>query len=999
MEDKNNKICFTDFTDLEGVINPSTENQPENNKDIPVEEIFDDSSLGLNSNRRDFLKYLGFGITAATLAACEKTPVRYALPYIVKPNDLMPGVPNYYASTFYDGSEYNSILVKTREGRPIKIEGNSTSPISEGGVSTRAHASVLSLYDNARLKGPIANKTETKWEDVDNQIKTKLGELSGKIVLLSHSILSPSTRSLIQTFAEKFKVRHITYDSYSSSAILEANQQCFDKAVLPHYRFDKAKIIVGFNADFLGTWLTPTTFTKQWVKNRSLVNGQKEMSRHYQFETNLSLTGSNADYRAPMKPSDEGKYVLKLYNEIAKLAGQAGAEGGMDAAGNLVSKAAQDLWANKGNGIVVSGSNQVGVQILVNTINNLLGNVGTTIDFSRPSNLRQGKDSEMAKLIEEINAGSVEGLLLYNCNPVYSHPNGETIKNAIGKLKLSVSFSSHIDETSDVCQYVLPDNNYLESWGDAEPFHNSFSIQQPTINHLFNTRQFQQNLLSWLGDTRDPYLFLADYWKNTIFPKTGSTAAFPTFWTHTLHEGILELPAEASTVKFSDKGLSAAIQEVTQTSGAAMELMVYQKVGIGTGEMAGNPWLQELPDPITKATWDNYITVNREDAKTLKVEQGDIMKLEVEGGKSIDLPVIIQPGQTRGTFGIALGYGRTKAPKAALGIGKNAATLTGILNGNWQPWAKVTKATKVGSGYKLALAQTQPTQYNRPIVKETILSEYVKDPQAANHEKFDLVSLWAEHDKNGHYWAMAIDLNACTGCGACVVSCQAENNIPVVGKEEVLVRREMHWMRIDRYYSSEKENIIDASEMPEVVFQPLMCQHCDNASCETVCPVLATVHSIDGLNQQVYNRCVGTRYCANNCAYKVRRFNWLDYTNVNNFQYNPVDDLGRMVLNPDVTVRSRGTMEKCSFCVQRIQAAKIAAKVSGKPLPDGQLQTACSASCPSGAIVFGDLNDPDSQIAKLYKSDRAYRLLEEVKTKPHVSYLVKVRNKDEQTKS
>lgn len=963
-------------------------------KEIPVEELLESAaSNALVSNRRDFLKYVGFSIGAATLAACTSTPVKYALPYVVKPNEIIPGVANYYASTFWDGVEYVSVLVKTREGRPIKIEGNDLCKVSKGGTSARAQASVLSLYDNARLKGPHKDgKLSNSWDEIDNAIINALNASAGSTYLITQSIISPSTKKLIQTFCDKFKAKHIVYDAVSYSGMLEANEKCFGKRIIPQYYFDKCEVVVGFNADFLGTWLSPTGNIRSYADAKRLLE-KKEMLLHIQFETNLTLTGSNADKRIPMKPSQEGAAILALYNTIASQLGKPTLPGeGAKLAGNYIDVAANKLLKAKGKSIVVSGSNDPNVQLLVNGINILLENYGSTIDIANHTNYFQGVDSEFEGFMADLEAGKVKTVLFYGANPAYNYYNAAKFESLISKVETRITFSAFKDEIAKLCNYILPDSHYLESWSDAQPVSNLYAIQQPTINKLFNTRQFSESLLKFLGDKRTAYEYVKDYYKDVIYTALHGepNGDFEKHWVKSLHDGITELKSkETKDYAIKDDIFKTAAAKVNEIKGSGYEVLLYLKVGLGDGSMANNPWLQELPDPITKVCWDNYVTIGKAFADKLGLQTNDVVNISA-GNVKLKLPVWVQPGQTNETIGIALGYGRKSAGKVGDSIGTNAYPLVRLLNGTRQYYNTVS-IEKTSETYTLASTQTHHTIMGR---SEDILREYSHNEflKLEKEKPVEWVTLYPKYEKTGHYWAMAIDLTACVGCGACVVACQAENNIPVVGKDEIHRRRELHWIRIDRYYSASKDNPEQPEEYPTVTFQPMMCQHCDNAPCENVCPVLAIAHSSEGLNQQVYNRCVGTRYCANNCPYKVRRFNWFDYTNAENFIYNPVDDLGRMVLNPDVVVRARGTMEKCSMCVQRLQAAKLAAKAEGKPLEDGMATTACQTACPANAIIFGDLNDPNSKIAKFYFNQRSFRVIEAVKTYPHISYMGKVRH-------
>ncbi len=965
--------------------------QAENEEPVPEFSIdgLDESEVKGKSSRRDFLKMLGFSVSAAALVSSCQMPVRKAIPLLTQPEELVPGIANYYASTFYDGNDYVSVLVKTREGRPIKIEGNDLSPISRQGTNARAQASVLNLYDDARLKKPLKSGKESDWKTVDKEIKAKLEKLAAsgeKVVLLTNTIISPSTARLIKEFQEKYpNVEHVTYDPVSFRAMRDANELNFSKPAIPSYYFDKAKVIVGFNADYLGNWLMPVTFSKQFAENRRLFNGKKEMSRLYQFESDYSLTGSNADYRYPIKPSEEGAVLLNLYNEIAKATG-----GKTYPAPKVkvdVKQAARDLLKNKGKSLVVSGTNDLNIQLTVNAINQLLDNYGKTIDLNKPVCLYKTDEKAFTALVKEMGAGNVGGLLMYNVNPAYDYAKASDFINGLKKVGLKVSFADTEDETAKLSDYVCPDNNYLESWNDAQPVMGSFSFTQPTINRIFDTRQFQESLMAWAGIEGTFEQYMAKVWETEFFPKQDKYTSFTDFWNTCKHDGVMELALECKKPAgdFTAHDLKAA------KPSEGMEVVLYQKMSMGTGKYANNPWLQEMPDPLTTATWDNYVGVSVGCAEKHGLEHEDVVKVN-----GLELPVLIRPGLPEGTIAIAVGYGRTSAGKAGDGVGKNVYPLMNLKEGYFNFGGTSVKMEKVaGKKYDLALTQMHHTMEGRPIVRETTLKDYIKNPASGNErhklDEKNNVSLYQNLEFDGIQWGMTIDLNACTGCSNCVISCQAENNVAVVGKDQVRRRRIMHWMRIDRYYSEDFEN-------PEVFHMPVMCQHCDNAPCENVCPVAATNHSSEGLNQMAYNRCIGTRYCINNCPYKVRRFNWYEYVNNNSFDYNMNSELGKLVLNPDVTVRQRGVVEKCSLCVQRIQEKKLQAKMENRDLIDGEIQVACQQSCPTDAIQFGNLLDKNSKVAQIVKEERMYHLLEELHTLPSTSYLTKVRNNDKHNK-
>lgn len=993
------------------------------------------SFLHAPAPRRDFLKYLGFSTAAAALAASCEIPVKKAIPFANKPEDIVPGVANYYATTYVQDGDVVSVLAKVRDGRPIKIEGNDLSPITKGGTSARVQASVLDLYDLARLRYPTIDGKEVTLEAIDKSLSAAMAGLGGApVVLLTSTINSPTTLEIINQFIAKYPgSRHVMYDAVSYSGMLLANEACYGKRAIPSYRFDKAKAIVSIGADFLGTWLSPVEFSAQYAIGKKIDEKSPSMSRHVAFETLASLTGSNADDRYLHRPSETGAVVLALMNAI-----NGAAVSGVD--GELkkgIEDAAKLLTANKGAALVVCGSNDINIQIAVNAINEALQAGGNTIDWSATLNYKLGVDADFAKLVDDMNAGSVGALIVHGANPAYTWYDADKFKNGLKKLKFAVSFNPKQDETSMLCKYVIPDHHFLESWGDAEPKSGYFSLMQPTINPLFKTRQWQDNLLAWSGAAMNYATYVKNYWST----KFGSETA----WDKTLQDGVVnpaEVPAIAGTFN------AAAVANAASAIGAykrstGTELVLYQKVGIGaTG--ASNPWLQEMPDPITRAVWDNYLIISPSKAKTLLnidlSNSGESDAYEVHpdrhvvsitaNGKSITLPVLIIPGTNADTVGIALGYGRAKeVGRTSDGVGKNVFPFASLVGGTISFNVDNVDLKDTGDTFKVALIQTHSTydtsQGKRvEVMKELTLADFKKDPTEIREDREEELkpfgglenfetqgTIYPYYDKPGIHWGMSVDLNACTGCGACVVACTAENNVPIVGKSEVARFHDMQWIRIDRYYSGSLDN-------PKVVFQPLMCQHCDNAPCENVCPVAATNHSSEGLNQMTYNRCIGTRYCANNCPYKVRRFNWADYTGADSFPNNQDqtivghlddavhvmnEDLSRMVLNPDVTVRSRGVIEKCSFCVQRLQEGKLKAKKAGRPLKTGadnewDLKVACQQACPTNAIVFGNINDSKSAVSmhRVENPLRQFRSLEQLHTLPNVTYLAKVRNTEEE---
>ncbi|MDX2442230.1 MAG: Fe-S-cluster-containing hydrogenase [Bacteroidales bacterium] len=967
-------------------LNSETERDVEINHKNAVIDLFENDLPEKTTSRRDFLKLMGFSITTATIvASCEK-PVSKAIPYLIKPEEITPGNASYYASSFFDGNEYGSILVKTRDGRPIKIEGNDLSKISRGKTSARIQASVLSLYDDARYKFPQKGGAEIGWEQIDKEINGKLNEIAGsgkKVVLLTGTVISPSTIHAIEILKEKYtSLEWIQYDAVSNSGMLQANFKAFGEKAIPDYKFKKADLVVSFSADFLGTWVSPVSFTRAYSKRRNLTSPDMKMSKHIHFEAGMSLTGSNADIRYPVKPSEEGLIIGNIYNGIAEKLGEAKIK--VDSSPFDVHELVTELLKNRGKSIVVSGSAEVNIQLLVNKINFMLGNYGETIDIKKPLYVKKGIDSDISKCVEEMNQGLVGGIIIHNVNPVYDYYENKKFNSGLAKIDLKVSLSSVPTETSYACEYVCPDHHYLESWNDAEPKKGKFSLAQPAIRPIYNTRNAQESLLNWAGNNTDFLSFIQAYWKENMFNSQDEYITFQEFWNHSLQKGVFDLSAEneneESIAWISENDTLGDLSSKSE----GLELVMYETVALRDGKDGNNPWLQEMPDPITKACWDNYLSISPTFAEDKGFQNEDVVTIA-----GIEVPVFVQPGQAKGTVSLALGYGRSNTGKVADGVGVNAFGLIQVRGNTRSNYRSGIEVEKTNKTYNLALTQTHNSMEERPIVRETTLGEYLKNPNAGNEMHLEAekhnVSLYKDVKFDGHHWGMAINLNSCTACGACIIACQAENNVPVVGKEEVRRRRILHWIRIDRYYS-------DEPDQPTVLNQPVMCQHCDNAPCENVCPVSATMHSSEGLNQIAYNRCIGTKYCINNCPYRVRRFNWFKYANNDKFDYNQNSDLAKLVLNPDVVVRERGVVEKCTFCVQRIQDKKLEAKLEKRPLRDGEIQTACVQTCPADALVFGDLNDKNSGVSKLFNNERNYFLLEELHILPSVGYLTKVRN-------
>ena len=983
---------------------------------IPVEDFLGDKeSLSSSSTtRRDFLKYVGFSTAAASLAACEG-PVVKSIPYVVQPEEIIPGVADYYATTMADGFDFANILIKTREGRPIKVENNNLEG-AKTGANARVHASVLSLYDSLRLKSPKIAGKEASWADVNTKVKASLEDAKakgGNVVVLTNTMASPSTDALIASLVAKYPTtKHVVYDAVSESNTLDAFQSVYGVRALANYDFSKANTIVSVGADFLSDW-QGGGFDAGYAQGRIPKNGM--MSKHIQIEANMSLAGANADVRIPLNIAAQKQALVKIYNIVT---GASVGTSKIDKYEEAVVKAAKQLKAAGSKGVFVTGLDDVNAQLLALAINNALQS-----EAFNPSNAiltRKGDAKAVAQLVADMKAGKVHTLIMNGVNPAYTLSNSKEFVAALKSVKLSVAFSMKEDETSTETTIAAAAPHYLESWGDVAITRGNYSIMQPTIRPLFNTKQFQDALLTWTDNSVAYYDFLKSFSATSLAGKS---------WNQAVHDGFVA--SVASPLSASSANYSAAASALAQAKSSNFDLVLYSKIGMGDGQQANNPWLQEFPDPITRVSWDNYVTISKADAEKGEFKNWNVANGGLNGSYATikvgnttleNVPVIIQPGQAKGTLGLAFGYGKKLGLKDEMQVGVNAYALYANLNSNQN--ATITVAD---GEHEFASVQLQRTLMGRgDILKETTLEVFnTKDAKEWNpipmvsldHKPTAAteVDLWESFDRSiGHHFNLSIDLNACTGCGACVIACHAENNVPVVGKSEVRRSRDMHWLRIDRYYSSQEtfagdivvkeeasglldtistfSDMEDPSENPQVAFQPVMCQHCNHAPCETVCPVAATSHGREGQNHMAYNRCVGTRYCANNCPYKVRRFNWFLYNKNSEFDYHMNDDLGRMVLNPDVNVRSRGVMEKCSMCIQMTQAVKLKAKREGRLVGKDEFQTACSAACTSGAMKFGDVNDETSDVAKLLEDERMYHLLEHVGTKPNVMYHVKVRN-------
>jgi len=930
-----------------------------------------------NLSRRTFLTLVGATTALAATVACDKKGRSTVVPYTKRPQEVVPGVANYYATSFPEGRRAYSVLVKTREGRPIHITGNDEHPGLKGKTSPRALADVLRLYDPDRLRAPKVQGRPATWAEAEHTLVAALAAAKREnkpVLLLSGATSSPTRKALLADLKAALPtLEHLAWELALGDGAQEAALATYGAPVEIRPRLDKAKVILSLGADFLNGD-DPEAIAAFTARRRHSEPGEA-MNRLWVLEGALSLTGSNADQRFPVPASRLATLAFALARELGPLpAGVKLPEGlgheGVPAA--AWKKLIHDLKSAGREAVVLCGETlPAEAHAAAALLNAMLGSQALDL---RPAE-RLASLQDMEAVTRAMGEGKYAAALLWDVNPAFAFPKPEAWKAAFAKVPTRAWIGLIEDESAAQCTLSLPEHHWLEAWGDHADGA-VLTLQQPTIGALYDTKQGEDLLLALLKGLGAPkgedyHAYLQARWRREVQPK-GSFASFDGFFQAALHDGLVKLETKPAEPTF--KGLGTAAQGPTlQAQPEGFELHLRPGTQVHDGRYANSSWLQELPDPITKATWGNPLSLAVADGERLKLKDGDMAELEVAGAK-LRLPVILQPGQAQGTLALALGYGRTTGG-VARGVGVNAFPLLGLEGA--AHLRRGVKLTKSRGHLELPRTQSHHRMEGRDLVRSYTLAEFAHNV-AHPHKVHEPYSLYEEQQFPDHKWGMVIDLSACIGCSACSLACQSENNIPSVGADQVAKGREMHWMRIDRYYEGELEN-------PSVVHQPMLCQHCDSAPCENVCPVNATNHSPDGLNQMAYNRCVGTRYCANNCPYKVRRFNFLEFT------ADKVEPES-LVYNPEVTVRPRGVMEKCTFCVQRIQDVKIRAKGDQRPIQDGEVQPACAAACPSHAIVFGDLKDPNSEVARLTKSKRGYKVLEEVGARPAITYLADLKN-------
>jgi molybdopterin-containing oxidoreductase family iron-sulfur binding subunit len=964
-------------------------------------------------SRRDFLK-LSAAAAAFATAGCALRPTEKIIPYVKAPESLVPGVANYYATTMLDAAG-TGVLVRTREGRPIKIEGNPDHPLSQGKLSAAGQFSIFNLYDPDRLKNPVRiisgerpRAEAISWQAADAEIGKALAEARGKVVVLTGTRHGPARMKVIADFLGGFAGgEHVMFDAWNYDATRQAQADCYGSAVMPRYRFDRAEYFLFLECDPLGSGFSNLAWSVDFGKTRKLRDGK--MSKVVVFESFLSQTGCNADDRYRIPPGFGADVAFGIVTELIRQGHlppmppkRNGKKGELmdpaplrnaflrhsDRSPEYFSRLARELWEHRVKGLVMGGDSYE-LQVAVNLINSICENDGRAVDGTMsPSRQARGSTKDMLELIEEMRAGKVDVLIIHDTNPAYWLPASAGFADAIKKVKTVVSLEGRVDETALQAHFVLPGLHYLESWGDAEPQAGLYSLAQPCIYPLWDNRSAEDSLISFAKAAQKGSLskfdgdwakYLKETWRADIYSSSRYAAPFEHFWTSTLRDGVLNTVVDTEGEPrpvFPD-----AARNLHSPAGRdALKVMIYPSPIMSDGQSANNAWLLECPDPVSRISWTNYASLSPATASKLNLVEGDVVRLETDGA-AIEIPVHIQPGDADNVVSVQSGWGRTHAGKIGNGVGANAFALRKIEDNRFVSAALPCSIKLTGKREKLPCVQGHNYIEGRPIIAETTLEEYRANPKAGQPHEPELLSMWPQHEYKGNRWGMTIDLSSCIGCNACIAACQVENNIPVVGREQVQRGREMHWIRIDRYYSSWPED-------PEVTFQPMLCQHCENAPCETVCPVLATLHNEEGLNQQIYNRCVGTRYCSNNCPYKVRRFNWHEYA-LAAYDEHPL----RLALNPDVTVREKGVMEKCTFCVQRLRDGKLKAKQSGRAVRDEDVVAACQQTCPTNAITFGNMNDPESQVSKARADERCYHVLEELNVKPSISYWTKLRNR------
>jgi MoCo/4Fe-4S cofactor protein with predicted Tat translocation signal len=948
-------------------------------------------------SRRRFLQLMGASVALGGLTACTRQPPEKIVPYVNQPPELTPGKPLFFASAMSFDGFATGLLVESHEGRPTKIEGNPEHPASLGGTDLFAQASVLEMYDPDRAQ-VVKNLTRIRtWEafftDVRQILSTQQGSGGAGIRLLTPSISSPSTLQQIESLQARFpQARWITWDPVTRDGERQGTQAAFGRPLMPRYDLSKADVILTLDSDFLTQGPGCVRYARDFAARRRPRPGRNDMARLYAAESTPTNTGTLADHRL----SVSSRRVAIAALEVARRVGVAGIPAAPDAATatdrealEWASAVAEDLLAHPRRSVVVAGTPcPAELHALAHAMNTALGAVGNTVTYSE--RVERGSDNQVADLRQlsaDMQAGTVALLIVIDANPVFDAPADLDFATAMRKVPRCVRLGLYEDETSELCHWNLPRSHYLESWGDARAYDGTVTMVQPLILPLYDSRSPLELLAALMVETGTPdgHDLVQQHWKGKL-PGLDPERA----WRRTLHDGYVgqsALPPVQPSLDAAQTGLAATRLARTTASGSQQTELVFRPdPTIWDGRFANIGWLQECPKPISKLTWDNALIVGPPLAERLGLQTEQMVRVTADE-RSFELPVWVQPGQPDDVVAVHLGGGRRRVGKVGSGAGFDAYPVrtTGSL---WT--VPAVSIEKVGGQHTLASTQMHNNmkldsqeEAARHVLRVGTLAQYSANPSfikemAEAPDKEMTLYDDEEHPYDGHAWGLTVDLNACTGCNACVIACQSENNIPVVGKEQVHMGREMQWIRIDRYFQGDWDD-------PRIHNQPVMCMQCENAPCEVVCPVGATVHSDEGLNDMVYNRCVGTRYCSNNCPYKVRRFNFFLYSDFDT-------SVLKLMRNPDVTVRSRGVMEKCTYCVQRIEEAKITAQVEDRTVRDGEIQTACQQACPSRAITFGDINQKGSDVSVAKAEPRDYGLLADLNTRPRTTYLAKIEN-------
>jgi len=946
------------------------------------------SELSDEIPRRKFLTLMGASFAMAGLMSCRK-PVQKIVPYVNQPVDIIPGKSKFYATTMpFQNSAYG-VLVESHEGRPTKIEGNELHPSSLGKANYYMQAATLEMYDPDRSERPLHSGASIRYSEFMSAwrgLYARYLETKGEgLAVISESFSSPTRARLANEFKKKFpRARWVTYEPVSDENIYKGIEIAAGKNYQPVYHYDQAKVVLALDADFVIQESENVVNARGFTQGRKVSSEKDEMNRLYVVEGNHSLTGAMSDHRYRLQTRQIGSFTVALAKAL-KAQGlsihvAADTDVNIDQFDkHWINELAKDLMRNRGHGLVVAGRKQPPVvHALVYAINSALQNIGSTVSYRDLKDDYIPDQSSLPNLIKDIENQKVETLIMLGGNPVYDAPSDLGLSAALDNVDNTIHYGLYANETAMECEWHIPATHFLESWDDARSADGTVSVVQPLIAPLYEGKTWPEMLdMLSSGRDRESHEIVQETWKDFI---TGSN--FTDKWRRVLHDGILqnsEMPQKSPRLNSANvvSYLKSHPVATGRGSGKNLEIVFNPSPAVFDGRFANIGWLQELPDGMTKLTWDNAAVMSKKTADELGLKSETLVKLSYQG-KTLELPVWILPGHADYSITVNLGYGRTSAGRVGNDVGFNTYTLRTSASPYFDLGLNVSET---GDHYKLASTQDHWTLEGRPMVREATLEEYREEPNFAPEtvEHGPEESLWKDYpfDK-GYQWGMSIDLNVCTGCNACTIACQNENNIPVVGKEQVYLGREMHWIRIDRYFSGDVED-------PVAVTQPMACQHCETAPCEEVCPVNATMHDSEGLNVQVYNRCIGTRYCSNNCPYKVRRFNFLNYTS-------PKTETEKMVQNPDVTVRGRGVMEKCTYCVQRIKKSEIRAKREDRKLHTDEVISACQQTCPTDAIVFGDINDPNSRVSQVKRQNRNYRVLSELNTQTRTSYLAKLRN-------